>query len=93
MLHTHPELVNMELAPDSIPLHLKELETPPFLGPLNFAWLTRDITRTGVLGNAKTADPLRGKMYIEDAAVSVAELLTKISVGLVSLEHNYIGHQ
>ncbi|MCJ7623897.1 MAG: creatininase family protein, partial [Anaerolineaceae bacterium] len=68
LLHTHPELVNMELAPDSIPLHLKELQTPPFLGPLNFAWLTGDISRTGVLGNAKTADPQRGKMYLEDAA-------------------------
>lgn len=78
LLHTCPELVNMELAPDSLPVHLKELGTPPFLGPLNFAWLTRDISKTGVMGNAKTADPQRGKMYIEDAAVSVAELLTKI---------------
>jgi creatinine amidohydrolase len=79
LLHVHPELVNMDLAPDAMPHYLKELETPPFLGPMNFAWLTKDISESGVIGNAQTADASRGEKYLKDAADELATILEKIS--------------
>ena len=79
LLHSHPELVQMDHAPDAIPGHLLDGKTPPFADPLNFAWLTRDITKTGVLGNARTADPVRGGQYLEDAASECVQLLEKVS--------------
>ena len=73
-----PQYVKMDLAPNGLPSHLQSMNTQPFMGALNFAWLTRDITPSGVLGNAKTADPLRGKKYLDDAAIEVANLFEKI---------------
>ena len=78
LLSCCPELVHMDLAPDSTPHQLKKLNTPPFMGPLNFAWLTRDITSTGVLGNARTADPARGETYLADGAAELAQMIQKI---------------
>lgn len=78
LLNCCPDLVQKDLAPDGTPHHLKKLETPPFMGPLNFAWLTRDITSSGVLGNAKTADPARGETYLSDAALELSEMIKKI---------------
>ena len=78
LLSCCPELVHQDLAPDGTPHQLKKLNTPPFMGPLNFAWLTRDITPTGVLGNAQTADPTRGETYLADGGAEVAEMIQKI---------------
>ena len=54
------------------------LDTQPFLGPMNFAWLTKDIAPDGVLGNAKTADAGRGALYLDQAAQETADLLNQI---------------
>lgn len=78
LLQCCPELVHQDLAPDGTPHKLKKLNTTPFMGPLNFAWLTRDIAPTGVLGNAKTADPARGEKYLSDGALEVSEMIKKI---------------
>jgi len=78
LLAACPELVYMDLAPDGTPQHLKQMDTPPFLGPLNFAWLTRDIASAGVLGNAQTADAVRGVQYLSEAAEGLAGLIMKI---------------
>jgi creatinine amidohydrolase/Fe(II)-dependent formamide hydrolase-like protein len=48
------------------------------MGPLTFAWLTRDITDTGVLGDATAADPDKGERYLSDAATQTAEMLRTI---------------
>lgn len=79
LLHCHPKLVQMEHAPNSLPAHLLKGDTPPFADPLNFAWLTRDITANGVLGNAQTADPERGERYLDNAVDECIQLLRKIS--------------
>jgi creatinine amidohydrolase/Fe(II)-dependent formamide hydrolase-like protein len=70
--------VDMRKAPDAIPAHLKKMEATPFLGPLNFAWLTKDIAPEGVLGNAQTADPKRGEEYLAGAVKQTVELLRQI---------------
>ncbi len=78
LLKSHPDLVNLKLAPDSIPHFLIKKGSPPFAHALNYAWLTRDISLDGVLGNAQTADAGRGKKYLEDAAKETADLIMKI---------------
>lgn len=80
VLHCHPELVRRDRAPASLPRHLQTGEHPPFMGPLTFAWLTKDISTDGVLGDATTADAVRGERYLTDAAVQTANLLRDISV-------------
>ncbi len=79
LLQCRPDLVRQELAPSSIPTHLQKLKYPPFMGPLTFAWLTQDITETGVLGDATTADPAKGEHFLSDAATQIADMLHHIS--------------
>ncbi|MCC6188753.1 MAG: creatininase family protein [Anaerolineales bacterium] len=79
LLCCHPELVRRELAPASIPAHLKTFKHPPFMGPLTFAWLTPDITANGVLGDATVANAEKGERYLSDAATQIAELLRDIA--------------
>jgi creatinine amidohydrolase len=78
LLASNPDLVRQELAPASMPIHLKTLKHPPFMGPLTFGWLTEDITRDGALGDATTAEAARGERYLERAAEQVAELLEEV---------------
>jgi creatinine amidohydrolase len=78
LLRCCPELVHEDLAPDSIPEHLQRMKYPPFQGPLTFAWLTEDITPTGVLGDATAADPEKGERFLADAAAETADLLREI---------------
>jgi creatinine amidohydrolase/Fe(II)-dependent formamide hydrolase-like protein len=49
------------------------------MGPLTFAWLTQDITATGVMGDATTADPAKGERFLSDAAAQIADMLRHIS--------------
>lgn len=79
LLQCRPDLVKRELAPASLPAHLQKLKYPPFMGPLTFAWLTEDITSTGVLGDATAADPAKGECFLSDAATQTADLLREIS--------------
>jgi creatinine amidohydrolase/Fe(II)-dependent formamide hydrolase-like protein len=79
LLRCRPELVRRELAPASLPAHLKTLKHPPFMGPLTFAWLTPDITKDGVLGDATVAAADKGERYLSDAASQTAELLREIA--------------
>lgn len=78
LLKCCPEYVRREWAPNGLPSHLQGMKTPPFMGALNYAWLTRDIAPIGVLGDATTADPERGEKYLSDAAGEVADLLVKV---------------
>ncbi len=78
LLKCSPEYVKPEWAPNGLPSHLQGMKTPPFMGALNYAWLTRDIAPIGVLGNATTADPERGEKYLSNAASEVAGLLIKV---------------
>jgi creatinine amidohydrolase/Fe(II)-dependent formamide hydrolase-like protein len=79
LLHICPELVNMNLAPESIPHYLKSFSNPPFMGKLNFAWMITDLTSTGMVGNAKTADAARGDQSLSYMADELADLFHKIN--------------
>lgn len=78
LLRCTPDLVHMDQAPHGIPERLLAQETPPFMGALNFAWLTDDIAPEGVLGNPHTADPVRGEKYLDDAARQTAAALQQV---------------
>jgi creatinine amidohydrolase len=78
LLKCRPDLVRMELAPAGLPTHLQRMNSPPFMGPLTFAWLTQDITPTGVLGDATAANPAKGEFFLDDAAHQMADLLSEI---------------
>jgi len=79
LLQCRPDLVQRDRAPASLPHHLQTRASPPFMGPLTFAWLTKDISSNGVLGDATTADAARGESYLADAAAQTAALLREIS--------------
>jgi len=77
LLSATPELVNQDqftvnyIADISKPEVLK----PEFSGA-NFAWLTRDIAESGVMGDPTAATAENGDKWIVAAAAKVAEALT-----------------
>jgi creatinine amidohydrolase len=77
LLSIHPEMVKMELACETYPLHLID-QNIDYSDPINFAWLTVDITQSGVMGNATTADAERGEIYLENAVDETITILNKI---------------
>jgi len=79
LLHCCPDLVRRERAPASLPRNLQKSGHPPFMGPLTFAWLTQDISKSGALGDATTADAAKGERFLDDAAVQTAQLLREIA--------------
>ena len=79
LLRCQPHLVKAELAPSSLPTHLQTFKYQPFMGPLTFAWLTRDISENGVLGDATQADPDKGERFLADGAAQVAEMLREVA--------------
>lgn len=78
LLRCRPDLVKKDLAPASLPSHLQTFKYEPFMGPLTFAWLTQDITDTGVLGDATVADPDKGERFLAHGATQTADLLRTI---------------
>ncbi len=80
LLHICPELVHMDLAPESLPRHLTRFIESPFRGPLSFGWMIGDLTSTGVVGNAKTADAEWGELVLSHGADELADLIRTISV-------------
>lgn len=79
LLRCHPELVREDRVPASLPDHLQTMEAPPFMGPLTFAWLTHDLTESGVLGDASLATQEKGERFLSEAAEQTADLLRKIA--------------
>jgi creatinine amidohydrolase len=79
LLRCHPELVRKDQVPASLPDHLRAMEAPPFMGPLTFAWLTHDLTESGVLGDASLATQEKGQRFLNEAAEQTAKLLRRIT--------------
>jgi creatinine amidohydrolase/Fe(II)-dependent formamide hydrolase-like protein len=79
LLRCHPELVRKDRVPTSLPDHLRALKAPPFMGPLTVAWLTQDLTTSGVLGDASLATQEKGERFLNEAAEQTADLLRKIA--------------
>lgn len=76
LLHGTPELVHIE---EYSANYIARVDAPQPLKPegssANFAWLTRDIAPSGVLGDPTAATAEHGQQWVREAAEKIAELL------------------
>ena len=80
LLHAAPDLVH----PDQYTMnYIARVDQPELLKPegsaANFAWLTRDIAPSGVLGNPEGATAENGSRWAAEAARRIAEILTAMA--------------
>lgn len=77
LLSATPELVHLD---EYTANYIAQLDAPALLLPENapatFAWLTRDIAASGVLGDPRPASAEKGRLWIEEAAHKIAAALT-----------------
>jgi creatinine amidohydrolase len=76
LLHATPALVRRE---EYTTNYIARVEQPELLRPegsaANFAWLTRDIAPSGVLGDPSAATAENGERWSNEAAARIAEIL------------------
>jgi creatinine amidohydrolase len=76
LLHAMPELVHQE---EYTTNYIARVDRPELLKPegsaANFAWLTKDIAPSGVLGDPTAATAENGERWSNDAAARIAEVL------------------
>jgi len=83
LLHATPEFVHPE---EYTANYIARVDNPEVLKPegssANFAWLTRDIAPSGVLGDPSPATAENGERWSSEAAARIAEIL----VAMVNFE-------
>ena len=82
MLHLHPDLVDMNLAKDFVPLSVELERSGRLLTPeglVRFGWQTQDLQPDGALGNAAMADSARGDEVLERSATVLLVALEEMS--------------
>jgi creatinine amidohydrolase len=76
LLHATPSLVHTDAYTTN---YIARVDLPELLRPegssANFAWLTKDIAPSGVLGDPTAATAENGERWSDEAAASIAELL------------------
>jgi creatinine amidohydrolase len=76
LLHAIPELVHRDAYTSN---YIARVNEPELLKPegsfANFAWLTRDIAPSGVMGDPSQATAENGERWSEEAAAHIAEIL------------------
>ncbi|MDE3104939.1 MAG: creatininase family protein [Acidobacteriota bacterium] len=76
LLHGTPELVHTEQYTSN---YIAQVNSPDVLlpenGPATFAWLTRDIAPSGVMGDPRPATAENGALWLQAAAEKVAAAL------------------
>jgi creatinine amidohydrolase len=76
LLHATPSLVHQD---EYSANYIARVEQPGLLKPegssANFAWLTKDIAPSGVLGDPAAATAENGELWSNDAAARIAEFL------------------
>lgn len=76
LMHATPELVHTDWYTSN---YIARVDQPELLKPegssANFAWLTRDIAPSGVMGDPSGASAENGERWANEAAVRVAEVL------------------
>lgn len=78
MLSLLPDQVRMEQAVTEYPHGLPENSLLSMEGALPFAWITRDLTKSGVLGDATAATKEKGDRILESLADSWMQVITEI---------------
>lgn len=76
LLHATPSLVHPDAYTSN---YIARVDAPELLKPegsaANFAWLTRDIATSGVLGDPSAATAEKGAGWSDEAAARIAEIL------------------
>ena len=76
LLYGTPELVHTDRYTFN---YIARVDTPELLKPegssANFAWLTRDIAPSGVMGDPSNATAENGERWVNEAAAKIAEIL------------------
>ena len=75
MLALMPELVDMDQAVTEYPHGLPEGSMLSMEGANPFAWVTRDLTKSGVLGDAKAATREKGEQILDSLVDGWTELI------------------
>jgi creatinine amidohydrolase len=82
MRYLHPELVDMSLAEDFVPLsRITERQYEMLMpeGPIGFGWQAQDLHPKGACGNASGADVERGRIAVERAAARLMNLIAEVA--------------
>lgn len=80
MLAVSPGLVHMERAVSEFPVQPGESgPVGPVDAPATFGWISADISRSGVMGDATAATVEKGRAWLEAGARALAEQITKLS--------------
>ena len=78
MLSLLPEQVKMEKAVKEYPSGLPEDSLLSMEGKLPFAWVTRELTKSGVMGDATVATPEKGDRLLESVSNGWVQLIEDI---------------
>lgn len=75
-----PERVRMERTGDlgEYPHNETRAEHLRLLGPVSYAWMTSDVSATGVLGDPRGATPEKGRERIDATVARLAEVIEEI---------------
>jgi len=78
MLACAPELVRRDRAVAEYPARLTDPgELRPENAPATFAWMTRDLSRSGVMGDPTPATAEQGRRWLDAAAAGLAAKITE----------------
>ncbi len=78
MLACAPELVRMDRAVGEYPVQPGEPgELRPERSPATFAWITRDLSRSGVIGDPTRATVEKGRAWLDGASTRLAEAIRR----------------
>jgi creatinine amidohydrolase len=79
VLHLRPDLVDMSRAERSVPSWVNQNERLGFTGGSEFAWLSDDLSPTGVVGDPTLASPDKGREYFDAAVAHLARAVAEAS--------------
>ena len=78
MLALLPDQVNMELAVREYPRDLAGDSLLSMEGKLPFAWMTKDLSKTGVMGDATVASKEKGELILDSLAQGWVQLIKDV---------------
>jgi creatinine amidohydrolase len=79
MLAAAPETVRMDHAVNELPARLADPgELRPEAATATFAWMSRDISQSGVMGDATAATPAKGQRWLAESSRSLADRIIQL---------------
>ena len=79
VLHIRPDLVDMARAERSVPSWVNRYERLSFTGGSEFAWLSDDLSPTGVVGDPTLATSDKGQEHFAAAVAHIAGAVAEAS--------------